>query len=76
MGLNVSLQGVPTGGVIVNYLLEKSRLCQQAPGECNFHVFYQLLAGADPETLQALELQPNTEKYFYMSQVNLIMYGS
>ncbi|KAI0238453.1 Unconventional myosin IC [Lamellibrachia satsuma] len=70
MDIEFDFKGVPTGGVIVNYLLEKSRLCQQAPGECNFHVFYQLLAGADPETLQALELQPNTEKYFYMSQVS------
>ena len=65
----LSLQGAPTGGVIVNYLLEKSRLCQQAAGERNFHVFYQLLAGAGPETLEALELTANTETYFYLSQV-------
>ena len=65
----LSLQGAPTGGVIVNYLLEKSRLCQQAAGERNFHVFYQLLAGASPETLEALELTANTETYFYLTQV-------
>ncbi|GAB9476248.1 Myosin-like protein [Globisporangium polare] len=45
------------GAEIASYLLEKVRLIHQSPGERNFHIFYELLEGADEALLLELGLK-------------------
>ncbi|CAG9787532.1 unnamed protein product [Diatraea saccharalis] len=63
LDVEFDFRGLPVGGHITHYLLEKERACGAAEGERNFHVFYQLLAGADAHLLKRLRLQRSWEQY-------------
>lgn len=68
MDIQFNYEGGPVGGNIINYLLEKSRVVGQIQGERNFHIFHQLLAGADPSTLNRLMLEGKPEMYNYTKE--------
>jgi myosin heavy subunit len=61
--------GAIVGGNIINYLLEKSRICWQAPNERSYHAFYQVIAGADldPAMKKAYKLK-DAEEFYYTNQ--------
>ncbi|XP_053327663.1 unconventional myosin-X-like [Spea bombifrons] len=64
--LHFSQQGHIQGGRVVDYLLEKTRVTRQSPGERNYHIFYALLSGSSKEDRESLCLS-DTHGYQYLS---------
>ena len=74
--INISNKQI-VGAFMETYLLEKSRVCSIAPGERNYHVFYQVVLGINLLLKEkfnydnvfkkiedmGLKLQDNTKKY-------------
>jgi myosin-1 len=60
--------GALVGGKVTNYLLERSRVPSQAPGERNFHIFHYLMAGASSEEVKRLQLLKPGEYRYMCSQ--------
>ncbi|KAM4579754.1 myosin IEb [Odontesthes bonariensis] len=65
--IQFSRGGAPDGGKISNFLLEKSRVVSQNPGERNFHIYYQLLGGASAEQRENLGIT-TPDYYYYLNQ--------
>ena len=52
------------GGYISHYLLERARVISQSSAERNYHIFYQLIAGADKSLAEKLHLSsPDQFRY-------------
>ncbi|XP_070398919.1 unconventional myosin-XV [Nothobranchius furzeri] len=59
--------GMFSGAITSQYLLEKSRIVFQAKDERNYHIFYEMLAGLPSQQKQAFYLQ-DAETYYYLNQ--------
>ncbi|XP_072294521.1 unconventional myosin-VIIa [Eucyclogobius newberryi] len=64
--INFTNGGAIEGARIEQYLLEKSRVCHQAPEERNYHIFYYMLLGMSAEQKKTLSLGTAAE-YNYLT---------
>lgn len=64
--IELEIEGRVKTARIENYLLEKSRIVKQSPGERNYHIFYQLYHSDDPELAERLQLGLSV-KWEYMN---------
>ncbi|XP_037696712.1 unconventional myosin-VIIa isoform X1 [Choloepus didactylus] len=69
--IHFNKRGAIEGAKIEQYLLEKSRVCRQAPDERNYHVFYCMLEGMSKEQKKKLGLGQATD-YNYLAMGNCI----
>ncbi|XP_029102796.1 unconventional myosin-XV-like [Scleropages formosus] len=60
-------EGVISGAITSQYLLEKSRIVFQAKDERNYHIFYEMLAGLPIQQRRLFYLQ-EAETYYYLNQ--------
>ncbi|KAG0323583.1 hypothetical protein BGZ99_002716 [Dissophora globulifera] len=63
------------GGNIERYLFEKSRVTFQTPQERNYHIFYQLMAGAPADVKKSLLLDGTLNDYGYVKNSNHVIAG-
>ncbi|KAM8746061.1 unconventional myosin-If isoform 1-T2 [Acanthopagrus schlegelii] len=65
--IQFSRGGEPDGGKISNFLLEKSRVVSQNESERNFHIYYQLIEGANSQQKEGLGIM-TPDYYYYLNQ--------
>uniref|UniRef100_A0A673MLB5 Unconventional myosin-VIIa-like n=1 Tax=Sinocyclocheilus rhinocerous TaxID=307959 RepID=A0A673MLB5_9TELE len=67
--IHFTKNGAIEGARFEQYLLEKSRVCRQAPQERNYHIFYCMLMGMPPDQKKILSLGHAAEyNYLTMGQ--------
>lgn len=64
--IHFNKHGIIEGAKIEQYLLEKSRIVNQAVDERNYHIFYCMLAGMSREDKEKLELG-DASQYSYLT---------
>uniref|UniRef100_A0A3B3QZ85 Si:ch73-194h10.2 n=1 Tax=Paramormyrops kingsleyae TaxID=1676925 RepID=A0A3B3QZ85_9TELE len=67
--ISFTKSGAIDGARVEQYLLEKSRVCRQAPEERNYHIFYCMLMGMPAEQKKILQLG-NSSEYKYLTMGN------
>jgi myosin protein heavy chain len=72
--INFDTSGFIAGASIETYLLEKSRTIRQAKDERTFHIFYQLLRGANPKMIADYLLE-DFPCYRYLTNGNVSITG-
>uniref|UniRef100_A0AAQ4RM51 Osteoclast-stimulating factor 1 n=1 Tax=Gasterosteus aculeatus aculeatus TaxID=481459 RepID=A0AAQ4RM51_GASAC len=65
--IQFSRGGEPDGGKISNFLLEKSRVVSQNENERNFHIYYQMIEGANDQQKESLGIM-TPDYYCYLNQ--------
>uniref|UniRef100_A0A914D594 Myosin head n=1 Tax=Acrobeloides nanus TaxID=290746 RepID=A0A914D594_9BILA len=60
---------------IEHYLLEKSRVIRQAPGERCYHIFYQIYSDFIPTLKKTLRLDKPLKDYWFIAQAELKIDG-
>lgn len=68
MELNFNSENQVCGSNITSYLLEKSRVTRHDPKERNYHIFYQICRGAQPEQLEQWKMSPVVSAYRYLGR--------
>ncbi|KJH51244.1 myosin head [Dictyocaulus viviparus] len=73
--IHFSKQGRVASCDIEHYLLEKSRVIRQAPGERCYHIFYQIFSDYKPELKKQLLLDKPLSEYSFVAQAELTIDG-
>ncbi|XP_074034109.1 myosin 95E [Leptinotarsa decemlineata] len=70
LDIEFDFKGDPIGGHLIHYFLDEARVTSLTSCDRNFHIFYQLLSGADIHLLKSLKLQRNVEHYAILQTEN------
>ncbi len=62
-----NIEGLPVGGMIQTYMLEKTRVVNPGKGERNYHIFYQICRGSNDAMKKKYKIQ-NVEFYNYLNK--------